>query len=368
MPLAEQPARSFWSGRPVLVTGHTGFKGSWLALWLHRLGARVHGLALPPSDVRGAYTAMRVSETLQREALMDISDAEGLACFVRDTAPEIVFHLAAQSSVATGYAEPIRTFNTNVLGTVNVLEGIRAANTAQAVVIVTSDKVYKQGGTKALTEQDPLGHHDPYSNSKACAELVVDSWRKSFATDGGPAIATARAGNVIGGGDSVSGRLLPDILAHLEHNVPVALRNPNGIRPWQHVLDVLDGYMRLARVLTTQYEAPHAVNFAPDSPDHLNVQQVVQLATRLWGGGSWVASASDLAETEILRLDSTLAREQLGWRSRLSVAEAVELAVAWHRALLAGDDLRFLALSQIADYEQRPTHIAGTGGVEDRAS
>lgn len=350
----------FWPGRRVLITGHTGFKGSWLSLWLQHLGAQVYGLALPPVSERGAYSAMRVHEVVQREYWTDIRDAQEVADCIQDAAPDLIFHLAAQSVVAIGYSDPVGTYSTNVLGTLHVLEGMKAAGTAHAAVIVTSDKVYRQDGATMLTEHHPLGHHDPYSNSKACTELLVDSWRQSYANDGDPALGTARAGNVIGGGDSLAGRLFPDILAHLEREVPIPLRNPGGVRPWQHVIEVLDGYMRLATSLTVESDCPSAVNFGPDTSGHVTVRHLVDLAVQKWGGGSWVATSGDMVETDVLRLDPTLARTHLGWRSHLSVEESVDFTIEWHRALTEAEDPRIVALSQIADYEQRPPHVLGS--------
>lgn len=346
-----QTRTAFLKDRSVLVTGHTGFKGAWLCLWLHRLGARVAGLSLPPA-AGGAFDAMLVNRLVTHYE-GDIRDADVVRKVLAETQPEVVFHLAAQPIVATGYLDPVGTFATNVQGTLHVLEAVRAVGGVRAVVVVTSDKVYRQGADRPLQESDPLGHHDPYSSSKACAELAVDSWRASYRTKGGVPVATARAGNVIGGGDLGQGRLLPDVLAHLSRGEPALLRNPHGVRPWQHVLDVLDGYLRLSMHLLAEAQSLTTVNIAPPPEGHWTVRQVVETTIEHWGGGSWESAGSGLTETEVLRLDASRAMEVLGWRPQLPLDQALGWTVEWHRALVDRQDVAAVGMDQLERYERR---------------
>lgn len=348
---APQSRTALLTGRSVLVTGHTGFKGAWLCLWLQRLGARVAGLSLP-AVAGGAFDAMLVDNVVAHYE-GDIRDADVVKKVLAETRPEVVFHLAAQPIVATGYLDPVGTFATNVQGTLHVLEAVRAVGGVRAVVVVTSDKVYRQGADRPLQESDPLGHHDPYSSSKACAELAVDAWRASYRTSGGVPVATARAGNVIGGGDLGQGRLLPDVLAQLSRGEPALLRNPRGVRPWQHVLDVLDGYLRLGVHLLSEAQPLATVNIAPPPEGHWTVQQVVETTITHWGRGSWESAGSGLTETEVLRLDAARAREVLGWRPQLPLDEALRWTVQWHRALVDGQDVAAVGAAQLERYERR---------------
>lgn len=341
-----------WCGRRVLVTGHTGFKGAWLSLWLERLGATVSGLALLPSDPAAAIHAL--APRLNQDLETDIRDREGLAQAVDDIRPEIVFHLAAQALVPASYRDPIGTYETNVLGTVNVLAASIDAG-VKAVVVITSDKVYANDDSgRAFVETDMLGGRDPYSASKACADLAAQSWR-TLPEAGGTAIAIARAGNVIGGGDVAPERLLPDVHRALLAQKPVVLRRPEAVRPWQFVLEPLSGYLSLgARLLTAPILAPVAVNLGPALVSCRAVHEVVNLAHRVWGGGSWLpAEGNQPAEAPLLTLDSTLAANSLEWRPRLDLETAVEWTVGWWRAAAFGDDLRTLALDQISAYEAR---------------
>lgn len=354
----ERPAspHAHFKDRSVLVTGHTGFKGAWLALWLHQLGARVAGLAQAPV-AGGAFEAMRIAElVIHRE--IDIRDGDAVERVMAEVRPEAVFHLAAQPLVATGYDDPVGTFATNVQGTLHVLQAVRSVGGVRAVVVVTSDKVYRQDVyrqdvDRPLRESDPLGHHDPYSSSKACAELAVEAWRFSYGGPDAPALATARAGNVIGGGDVGRGRLLPDVLAHIARGEPVSLRNPAGVRPWQHVLDVLDGYLRLSGHLLAHGQVLPTVNIGPAREGHWTVQQVVEATIAHWGAGSWTTVGSRFPETAVLRLDASRATDVLGWRPQLPLDEALRWTVDWHRALVEGRDLRVVGVDQVHRYERR---------------
>jgi CDP-glucose 4,6-dehydratase len=337
-----------WRERRVLVTGHTGFKGAWLSLWLERLGARTFGLALPP-PAGGAYHAL--GPAVEEQQLGDIRDRELVAAAVQRWRPEVVFHLAAQATVPEGYRDPIGTFATNVTGTINVVAAA-AATPPGAVVAVTSDKVYRNDESgRPYTEADDLGGPDPYSASKACADIAARSWR-SLPDSSGTAIAVARAGNVIGGGDVAPDRLLPDARLALRAGAALELRNPDAVRPWQFVLEPLSGYLLLAeRLVTSPADSPAAVNFGPTLDSCRSVSEVIELAHRLYGAGSWSAQPSAIpAEAKLLRLDVSLADEALGWRPRLTLEQAVEWCVSWWRAEDRGESLRDLALQQILDF------------------
>ena len=345
--------------RAVLLTGHTGFKGSWLALWLTGLGARVHGYALDPPTQPNLFQAARVGEVLATDTRADLADLETLTATLEQVRPEVVFHLAAQPLVKDGYRDPLATLATNVMGTANVLQAIRGVDSVRAVVSVATDKVYEnREAGRAFGEEEPLGGHDPYSASKAAAEIVVSSFRSSFFGDGRhPArIASARAGNVIGGGDWAADRLLPDCLRAFAAGDPVRLRRPDAVRPWQHVLVPLSGYLALAaRLLDDDAERfARAWNFGPDPADDASVSEVAQRVATLWGGAQ-VEHAADPEwhEAGVLRLDSAHARSELGWTPRWSLQEALEHTVAWHRAWLRGDDMQAISREEIAAYEAR---------------
>jgi CDP-glucose 4,6-dehydratase len=342
--------RDFWRGRRVLVTGHTGFKGSWLVLLLRELGAQVSGMALAPPSCPNLFEAARVGEDMQ-SVLADIRDPDVPHRCIAEHAPDVVFHLAAQSLVRASYEDPVDTFATNVMGSVNVLEACRRSMAVRAVVVVTSDKCYANPGNgHAFSESDRLGSGDPYSTSKACAELVAESYRSSFGNTPCAAIATVRAGNVIGGGDWSRDRLLPDLLAAFAQARPSRVRHPDAIRPWQHVLDPLCGYLQVAEGLHSGVPGhASAWNFGPDSEGCVSVAEVAVLAAGAWGASATWAATDDGGPPEAiaLRLDSSRARTALGWAPRWSTREAVERTVHWHREFLAGTDARNLCLSQI---------------------
>lgn len=336
----------------MLVTGHTGFKGAWLTLWLQHLGAEVSGLALPPDHPEAAFGALSPWPNLVSHVI-DVRDAGGVAEAMRASEPEIVFHLAAQALVHRGYADPVGTYSVNVLGTAHVLEAIRAIPSVRAAVVVTSDKVYVNDGREVpFREDDPLGGSDPYSGSKACTELMVETWRRSFGSDA--MLATARAGNVIGGGDAGSDRLLVDARLALEAGRPLILRRPDATRPWQFVLEPLLGYVLLAeRMVTDPRGAPEALNFGPDPGSCVPVREVVERLFSLWGDGAWEpASDGQVSEASSLALDASRAEQLLGWRSRLDIDAVLEWTVAWWRCQARGGDMRALALDQIASYEK----------------
>ena len=349
--------REFWRDRPVLVTGHTGFKGGWLATWLLALGARVSGYALAADTTPSYFARVGLAERLASR-LGDVTHAADLDAALAAARPSVVFHLAAQSLVRRSYRMPVETFATNVIGTARLLEAVRRTPSVQAVVVVTSDKCYanheRPGGYQ---EDEPLGGHDPYSASKAAAELVTAAYRRSFFASGAR-IATARAGNVIGGGDWAEDRLVPDVIRALVRGETVRVRNPSAVRPWQHVLEPLGGYLMLAERLTESEAFATAFNFGPRDDDAVPVAAVVEMVLGLWGDGRWEAVTEEDAphEAGLLRLDCRRAHQRLGWRPVLTLKEAAELTVTWYRAAAAATTpaaLFDLGLEQIASYEKR---------------
>ncbi len=350
----------FWKARRVLLTGHTGFKGSWLSLWLQSMGAVVRGVALTPPTKPALFEVARVAGGMEHW-VSDIREFETVRSHVVDFQPEIVFHMAAQPLVRLSYQQPIETYATNVMGTVHVLEAARQAGSVRAIVNITSDKCYEnREWVWGYREDEPMGGHDPYSSSKGCAELVSNAYRRSFLSDASIAIATARAGNVIGGGDWAADRLIPDILRALELEEPVKIRNPNAVRPWQHVLDPLAGYLMLAECLCLHGTAfSEGWNFGPSDDDARPVRWIVEQVCRIWGGDAlWELQVGDHPhEAHYLKLDITKARQRLGWRPRWSLDDALKRIVQWHRAWLDGRDMREVCLEQIADYVSAPRKV-----------
>ena len=344
---------SFWSGRRVLVTGHTGFKGAWLSFWLAELGAEVSGLALPPSSSPNLHDLLGLSG-IGGSVFADINDQGALTALMTSARPEVVIHMAAQPLVRHSYAAPVETFMTNVGGTVTLLEAVRACHETRAVVIVTTDKCYENRDWHwGYRETDQLGGHDPYSASKACAEIATASMRRSFFTEGGhPArIATARAGNVIGGGDWSEDRLAPDIVRGcLGPGHIVRLRNPGAVRPWQHVLDPLNGYLSLAeRLHSGEAGFDEAWNLGPDPADNQPVLAVAEAMVNALGQGriETQADLNPLHEAKLLMLDCSKARARLGWRPKLDFGEAVGLTAQWYRSWASGADMVDVTRAQI---------------------
>ena len=350
---------SFWAGRDVFVTGHTGFKGAWLSLWLQQMGANVTGFSLAPPTTPNLFEAAQVAHGMT-SVLGDIRDYELLATALAKSRASIVFHLAAQSIVSEGYRLARETFATNLTGTVNLLDTIRECENIQAAVVITSDKCYAPSGSgTALIEADPLGGKDPYSASKSCAEIAVASWRQSFFVESDACrIATARAGNVIGGGDWSVHRLLPDIARAFIAKEALKLRMPNAIRPWQHVLDALGGYLQLAERLCAEDGGnfARAWNFGPAAADHLTAQQVAERCVKLWGESASIEFTGNnfQQETQSLRLDATQARELLNWHPVWSADEALRHTLSWYRqwrdAPTDAHLINRMTLSQISEY------------------
>jgi len=342
---------AFWAGRRVLVTGHTGFKGSWLSLWLAHAGANVVGYSDGVPTTPSLYESAAVGETLS-SVVADIRDRDALRHTFADQRPEVVFHLAAQPLVRRSYVEPALTYETNVLGTLNVLEATKAIEDVRAVVVVTTDKVYEHVSSRPYREDDRLGGTDPYSSSKACAELVTSAYRTSFFAERGPAVATARAGNVIGGGDWAEDRLIPDVIAALIADRELEIRYPQATRPWQHVLSPLDGYLMLAERLWEERGAAKAWNFGPEPADSRSVEWVAEQVAELWGAPlrSITPSGKQPPEAPSLQLDATAARTELGWLPRWELESGLRATVSWYRRHADGEAARALVTEQIDAY------------------
>ncbi len=357
-----------WRDCRVFLTGHTGFKGSWLALFLHRMGAKVHGFSLPGSVQPCLFESAGVARTLSGDTRGDLADRTALEKALQASEPEVVFHLAAQPLVRAAYRDPVGTFATNVMGTVHLLDAVRRCPTVRAVVVVTTDKVYANPGAtrerRRFVESDLLGGSDPYSAGKAAAEIATAAWRESFfppASASKVCIATVRAGNVIGGGDWTAQRLVPDCLSAFAAGEPVRLRYPASVRPWQHVLDPLRGYVSLAAGLCGPEGQQHATawNFGPDLASHATVLSVAQRIAALWPGAAQVVVEEDATqphESGFLALDSSRAHERLGWQSAMNLDTALEATMAWHRKWLQGEDMHRATLEDIEAHLDSPSH------------
>ncbi len=350
----------FWKGRRVLVTGHTGFKGAWLSLWLHRLGAEVHGLALEPPTTPNLFNLARIGELLASDCRTDVRDAEAMQAMLQRIQPELIFHLGAQSLVHQGYRDPVGTYATNVIGSVNLLEAVRSCPSVRAVVVVTTDKCYQnQEWSWGYRENEPMGGYDPYSSSKACAEILVAAYRSSYFhpqryAEHRVAIATARAGNVIGGGDWADDRLVPDLIRSIVSGKELKVRSPHAIRPWQHVLEPLSGYLLLGeRLLVDGPAVAEAWNFGPHDLDAKPVAWLVDKLVLLWGPEArWCPDQNPYPhEAHYLKLDISKARARLQWEPRWPLERALRETVEWARAWTRQLDMQAFSLAQIARYE-----------------
>jgi CDP-glucose 4,6-dehydratase len=342
-----------FDGRSVFVTGHTGFKGSWLSMWLARLGARVTGYGLPPSSTPSLFELAHVQDTLNRHLVADIRDLPALTAAMQAAAPEVVFHLAAQALVRRSYRDAADTWSTNVMGTVHLLEAVRACPSVKAVVVVTTDKCYENRESPwGYREHDKLGGSDPYSASKAGAELVVQSYRSSFFSADGPQLASARAGNVIGGGDWSEDRLIADAARAASGGAPLLIRHPGATRPWQHVLESLHGYLRLAAgLLDSERQHAEPFNFGPDAVDNVSVAELLGRLQVHWPELRWQVDQSGAAvphEANFLYLDSSKARRQLDWTPRWKLETCLEHTANWYRAVeLHAADARAISEHQL---------------------
>ncbi|WP_275097488.1 CDP-glucose 4,6-dehydratase [Sedimenticola hydrogenitrophicus] len=352
-----EPTRSssgFWRGKRVLVTGHTGFKGSWLTLWLHRLGAKVTGISLPPCTTPNLFTLAGI-EALCESHLEDIRDSAALTPLIKQVQPDLVFHLAAQPLVRASYRNPVETFATNIMGTTHVLDALRGLDSVRVAVMVTTDKVYRNNEWLwPYREDDALGGHDPYSASKAASELVIASYRDGFLATQGTAVASARAGNVIGGGDWSEDRLIPDAIRAWQSGRILEIRSPEAIRPWQHVLEPLAGYLTLAEKLWYQPALAGAYNFGPETNDVATVREVVEIARSVYGSGevSYKDNIDGPHEAGLLALEVTKSCHTLGVKPRWLLSDAIKHTMKWYRDQHQGEEARARCEAQIAAYER----------------
>lgn len=348
-----------WQDRRVLVTGHTGFKGGWLSLWLHQLGAQVSGLSLPAPTEPSFFEQTRLQELVDHH-LGDVRDYDAVKAAIEKAQPEVVFHLAAQPLVRYSYDNPVETFATNVMGTVHVLEACRHVPSVRAVICITTDKCYEnREWVWPYRENDPMGGHDPYSSSKGAAELAIAAYRRSYPD--GPAIASVRAGNVIGGGDWAADRLIPDIIRALQAGQRPLIRNPRSIRPWQHVMEALGGYLLIAqKLLEGRSEMATAYNFGPNEEDTRPVGWIVEHMLQEWGAEGWdQPNEPQPHEAVLLKLDTSKARAELDWRPAFALKDALAKVIEWHAEVHRGGDAREVSLRQLQEYSDRSNQQMG---------
>lgn len=359
-----QISPDFWKGKRVFVTGHTGFKGSWLCLWLQSMGAMVKGFSLEPPTNPALFDEASVADDMESE-IGDIRDLDSIANSLKVFNPDILIHMAAQPLVRLSYKNPVETYSTNVMGTVHVLEAARQCSNLRAIVNVTTDKCYENKEWDwGYREDEPMGGHDPYSNSKGCMELVTSAYRKSFFCDGTINLASARAGNVIGGGDWALDRLIPDALKAFEQNIPVVIRSPNSIRPWQHVLEPLSGYLILAQKLfENKNKYDQAWNFGPKDDDARTVEWILSKMTRLWGeGATWnIDNDQQLHEANYLKLDISKAKNKLSWEPTWNLSNTLNRIVAWQKSWLSGSNVKFICIDEINSYVSTMNKKENTG-------
>lgn len=348
--------RSFWAGKNVFLTGHTGFKGSWLSLWLHSMGAQVTGYSLPAPTTPSLFVLGNVEQALVESVIDDVTDLGMLKRSLQRAKPEIIIHMAAQPLVRQSYEDPVQTFKTNVMGTVNIMEAARTCNSVSVILNVTTDKCYEnQEWNWGYRESEPLGGHDPYSSSKACSELITSAYSRSFLKSTGTRVATARAGNVIGGGDWAEDRLIPDLIRALTKGEQIQIRNPNAVRPWQHVLEPLSGYLLLCQRLYSEGEDyAQAWNFGPRDSDARSVEWIVNQMLGKWPykhPGYQVMREDHRHEANMLKLDCSKALAELNWTPRWPLDRALDATIQWVGDYLQGRDIKDLCEQQIAEYE-----------------
>ena len=342
----------FWQGKQVLLTGHTGFKGAWMALWLCQMGAKVTGIGLPPNSTPNLFTLANI-EKITNSHIADIRDADAVSNIIKQAQPEIVLHLAAQALVRTSYKDPLSTFDTNVMGTANIIDAVRGVSSVKVIVAVTTDKVYKNietGG--AYREDDQLGGFDPYSASKAASEIIISSYRDSYLSEQGVALASARAGNVIGGGDWSENRLIPDAIRAWDANLPLEIRRPSAVRPWQHVLEPLNGYLVLAEKLYADLSLAGAYNFGPKTDEAATVKTVIGLANEAYGRGTilWGDGREGPHEAKLLSLETSKALEILGITPRWNLTEAIKRTMLWYQEQRSGVNALLLCEADISEF------------------
>lgn len=349
------PSENFWRNRSVFLTGHTGFKGGWIALWLTKLGAKVHGYSLAPPSQTNFFNETRLFEKIKQSINGDIRDLDKLSKAIHEAKPSVVIHMAAQSLVIKSYDSPVETFTTNLIGTINLMEAVRTTNSVEAIVNITTDKCYEnQEWVWSYRENDRLGGRDPYSSSKACSELATLAYRESFFANSGIQIATARAGNVIGGGDWAKDRLVPDFLRAHDNGEVLNVRSPNAIRPWQHVLEPLCGYLLLSEKLVSKdYEYSEAWNFGPEEADSKPASWLVERLCENLINSRWILENKiQPHEAGILKLDSSKAKNKLNWRPRWALETALEKTVSWHQAWKKKESMEKVSMKQIEAYEE----------------
>lgn len=351
-------SRSFWKNKKVFLTGHTGFKGGWMSLWLSHLGANVTGFSLRPDKNETFYKKAHVSRFITNDIQGNICHFDSLNYALKLSQADIVIHMAAQPLVFESYNDPFTTYNTNILGTVNLLEAVRDSASVKAVLIITSDKCYENiESEKIYAENMSLGGHDPYSSSKACAEIITSAYFKSFLSERGIGVATARSGNVIGGGDWSKNRLVPDAVTAFRQNNPFVVRKPKAIRPWQFVLEPLAGYILLCQNLTKHFQLfSEAWNFGPKSTDEASVQQLAEILVKSWGGDArWVAKedCKHPHEANSLRLNCTKARTKLGWQPQWNLQNSIDQTIAWYKKSIRGANMSDFSFSQINNFQKK---------------
>jgi CDP-glucose 4,6-dehydratase len=346
---------NFWKNRKVFLTGHTGFKGGWTALWLSNMGAKVFGYSLKPPTTPSFFSVTKLKEELSKSIIGNILDIKNLTEAMKDAKPSVIIHMAAQSLVRNSYKLPVHTFMTNIMGTINIFEAARKTNTVKAIINVTSDKCYKnQELARPYEENDKLEGHDPYSSSKACSELVTTAYRKSFFLDSGISVASARAGNVIGGGDWAKDRLIPDLFRALDKGDVLSIRLPNATRPWQHVLEPISGYLILAeRLVSEKNKYAEAWNFGPDDNKNIPVSKIVENFSNKFKELKFKYDNSKQPyESELLKIDSTKSKSRLGWKNNWNLKITLNKTIEWYRSWKNNENMKNVSISQINSYEK----------------